>query len=85
MSALSRRKALKVAELKDILSKAQVMVPGKANKADLIARILASPEATLVFERNLGSNAQSATPKVAPSTKKAETVSACPIACCLQR
>lgn len=77
--ASSRRKALKVAELKDILSKAEVVVPGKANKADLIARIMASPEAISVFEGNSGSNAQSVTPKVAPGSKKAEPVSAYPL------
>jgi hypothetical protein len=39
------RKALKVADLKEILKKAAVSAPPKATKADLIARILAEPAA----------------------------------------
>jgi SAP domain-containing ribonucleoprotein len=44
-------KALKVVELKDILSKAAVSVPAKANKQDLIARILANPAAVSVYKK----------------------------------
>ncbi|KAI0686350.1 hypothetical protein BC835DRAFT_1420448 [Cytidiella melzeri] len=50
----SKLKALKVVELKDILSKAQVTVVGKANKADLIAKILASPNALATLEEQAG-------------------------------
>ncbi|KAF8210073.1 hypothetical protein K438DRAFT_2011539 [Mycena galopus ATCC 62051] len=45
----SKLKSLKVADLKDILSKAQQPPPAKATKTDLIARILASKEATDVY------------------------------------
>ena len=39
------RKALKVADLKEILTKSSTPIPSKANKADLIAKILATPDA----------------------------------------
>ncbi|KAF7362021.1 hypothetical protein MVEN_00547300 [Mycena venus] len=45
----SKLKALKVADLKDILVKAQQSPPPKATKSDLIARIIASKEATDVY------------------------------------
>lgn len=48
------RKSLKVVDLKDILSKANVALTGKANKPDLIAKILASPEAIEVYNQNYG-------------------------------
>ncbi|KAI0087927.1 hypothetical protein BDY19DRAFT_199631 [Irpex rosettiformis] len=79
----SRRKALKVVELKEILSKAQVTLTGKANKADIIAKILASPEALAVAGGSSDpapaeSTAPAATPKpVAPSI---ETISSTPVA-----
>ncbi|CAE6539777.1 hypothetical protein RSOLAG22IIIB_13108 [Rhizoctonia solani] len=41
----AKLKALKVADLKEILSKSSTPIPSKANKADLIAKILATPEA----------------------------------------
>ncbi|KAJ7497163.1 hypothetical protein FB451DRAFT_1163165 [Mycena latifolia] len=44
----AKLKALKVLDLKDILTKAAQPPPPKATKADLIARILASKEATAV-------------------------------------
>ncbi|KAI0779833.1 hypothetical protein C8Q74DRAFT_718528 [Fomes fomentarius] len=47
------RKALKVVDLKDILAKAGVAI-GKANKPDLIAKILASSEAVAVYNKNYG-------------------------------
>lgn len=53
----SKLKALKVVDLKEILSKAQVTVTGKANKSDLITKIIASPEATKVYEEQYGSPA----------------------------
>ncbi|KAJ7713952.1 hypothetical protein DFH07DRAFT_1068637 [Mycena maculata] len=45
----AKLKTLKVVDLKDILAKAQQQPPQKATKPDLIARILASKEATLVY------------------------------------
>ncbi|KAJ7782987.1 hypothetical protein B0H16DRAFT_1494951 [Mycena metata] len=45
----SKLKTLKVAELKDILTKAQQPPPAKATKGDLIARILASKEAAEAY------------------------------------
>ncbi|ELU38460.1 CAP-Gly domain-containing protein [Rhizoctonia solani AG-1 IA] len=41
----AKLKALKVAELKEILTKSSTPIPSKANKADLIAKILATPDA----------------------------------------
>ncbi|CAE7228383.1 unnamed protein product [Rhizoctonia solani] len=41
----AKLKALKVADLKEILTKSSTPIPTKANKADLIAKILATPEA----------------------------------------
>ncbi|KAK7472858.1 hypothetical protein VKT23_000966 [Stygiomarasmius scandens] len=50
MSDISAKlKALKVNDLKQILQKAAVSVPAKSNKADLIARIVASPAALDVY------------------------------------
>ena len=48
MSA-EKLKALKVVDLKQILSKAGVSVPAKANKSDLISRILSSKQALDVY------------------------------------
>ncbi len=45
VSVCAYRKALKVVELKDILSSVGIAIPARANKPDLIAKILASPEA----------------------------------------
>jgi len=53
----SRLKALKVVELKDLLQKANVAIPAKANKPDLIAKILSSQAAIGVFESSNGSEA----------------------------
>ena len=52
------RKQLKVADLKEILTKAQVTIQGKANKADLIAKILASQEALNAYEELHGEHKQ---------------------------
>lgn len=41
----AKLKSLKVVDLKQILSKAGVSAPAKANKSDLISKILASQEA----------------------------------------
>ncbi|EUC58654.1 hypothetical protein RSOL_270790 [Rhizoctonia solani AG-3 Rhs1AP] len=41
----AKLKALKVADLKEILTKSSTPIPSKANKADLIAKILATPDA----------------------------------------
>lgn len=65
------RKALKVVDLKEILSKAQVAVTGKTNKPDLIAKILASPEALKVYEEQYGSPAaKDASEAAAPASTK---------------
>lgn len=45
----SNLKALKVIDLRAILSKASVPFPAKANKQDLIARIIASQQATQIY------------------------------------
>ncbi|KAJ7502740.1 hypothetical protein B0H11DRAFT_2359693 [Mycena galericulata] len=45
----SKLKSLKVADLRDILAKAHQPPPQKATKPDLIARILASKEATAAY------------------------------------
>lgn len=51
----SKLKTLKVADLRDILAKAQQpSPPTKAAKADLVARILASKEATDVYNAKFG-------------------------------
>lgn len=44
-SSQTSSKALKVVDLKDILTKSATTVPAKANKQELISRILASPAA----------------------------------------
>ena len=45
----AKLKTLKVAELKEILSAAAVHHPPRANKSDLIAKIIASPAALNAF------------------------------------
>ncbi|KAI1796447.1 hypothetical protein LXA43DRAFT_1079602, partial [Ganoderma leucocontextum] len=47
----AKLKALKVVDLKDILAKANVTVTGKANKQDLIAKILGAPDAVDVYNK----------------------------------
>lgn len=47
----AKLKSLKVVELKDILQKANVTVPAKANKQDLIAKILGSSAAIEVYNK----------------------------------
>ena len=68
-------------DLKDILAKAEVAVQGKANKSDLIAKILASPGALKVYEQQHGSSAAGdASETPAPvSAKPASTVQVSPI------
>ncbi|KAI6144028.1 hypothetical protein BKA82DRAFT_4179611 [Pisolithus tinctorius] len=46
----AKLKALKVADLKEILVKASAPAPGRVNKQDLISRILANPAAVKVYE-----------------------------------
>ncbi|KIM63753.1 hypothetical protein SCLCIDRAFT_1213914 [Scleroderma citrinum Foug A] len=66
----AKLKALKVADLKDILVKASVPVAARTNKQDLIAKILASPAAVKVYEQRhapAGTASTAATPaKPAP-------------------
>ncbi|KAF9458434.1 hypothetical protein BDZ94DRAFT_1239986 [Collybia nuda] len=47
----AKLKALKVVELKAILAQAKVQVPAKANKSDLISRIIASTHALDVYNK----------------------------------
>jgi HeH/LEM domain len=47
----SKLKALKVVDLRAILAKANVSCPAKANKQDLIARIIASPPAIKIYHQ----------------------------------
>jgi hypothetical protein len=47
----SKLKALKVVDLKDILSKAAISAPEKAKKNDLIAKILANPAAIELYNK----------------------------------
>ena len=44
-------KTLKVVDLKDILQRANVAVPTKSNKQDLIAKIVANPVAIEVYNK----------------------------------
>ncbi|KZP34544.1 hypothetical protein FIBSPDRAFT_942656 [Athelia psychrophila] len=53
----AKLKSLKVAELKDILAKAAVSVPAKANKQDLIKLVSASPAALDVYTKQQNPNA----------------------------
>jgi SAP domain-containing ribonucleoprotein len=65
----AKLKTLKVVDLKDILSKASVSVPAKANKQDLVARILGSPAALAVYNKQQNPNAStSAAPTSATAT-----------------
>ncbi|KAF8495851.1 hypothetical protein JB92DRAFT_3099780 [Gautieria morchelliformis] len=45
----AKLKSQRVADLRELLQKASVPIPAKANKADLIAKILSSPEALAAF------------------------------------
>jgi SAP domain-containing ribonucleoprotein len=47
----SKLKSLKVVELKAILSKASVSCPAKANKQEIIARIIANQLATQIYHQ----------------------------------
>ncbi|KAF8706023.1 hypothetical protein RHS03_05195, partial [Rhizoctonia solani] len=58
----AKLKALKVAELKEILTKSSTPIPTKANKADLIAKILATPDAL-----KLAGGGEAAAPAPAPA------------------
>ncbi|OJT13410.1 hypothetical protein TRAPUB_10045 [Trametes pubescens] len=50
----SAEKALKVVDLKDLLNKAGTPIPSKANKQDLINKILATPAAVDVYNQQHG-------------------------------
>jgi len=52
----SKLKALKVADLREILQKASVPIPAKSNKADLIAKILATPAALDAYNNQNGAS-----------------------------
>ncbi|KAL0956074.1 hypothetical protein HGRIS_002243 [Hohenbuehelia grisea] len=53
-------KALKVVQLREILTKADAAAPAKANKQDLIARILATPAALQVYNNQHSSGGETA-------------------------
>ena len=67
------RKALKVADLKEILKKASVSPPPKSTKADLIAKIIAEPAAVDAYNalhNPTGVNTQQDTPSKSKSATK---------------
>ncbi|KAI0930373.1 hypothetical protein AcV5_007107 [Taiwanofungus camphoratus] len=66
----SKLKALKVVALKDILAKASVSAPSKANKQDLINKILATPAATNVYNAQHASSKPVSAPRQTPSPPK---------------
>ncbi|KAI5118918.1 hypothetical protein M0805_003742, partial [Coniferiporia weirii] len=71
-------KALKVVDLKDLLARAGVPIPAKANKPDLIANIIASPSALDVFHETYSKGTKSSgtsTPKPAAAAAAAKPVS----------
>jgi len=53
----AKLKSLKVVDLKDILAKASISVPAKANKQDLIKLVLSSPAALEVYAKQQNPNA----------------------------
>lgn len=66
-------KALKVPELKHILHAASVSLSGKQNKADLISKILASPQAIDTYNAKYKPNVAAAAPET-PQPAPAESV-----------
>ncbi|KAI0958708.1 hypothetical protein AcV7_004443 [Taiwanofungus camphoratus] len=66
----SKLKALKVVALKDILAKASVSAPSKANKQDLINKILATPAAINVYNAQHASSKPVSAPRQTPSPPK---------------
>jgi len=56
------RKSLKVAELKEILSKSDVTFPSKATKSDLIAKITSTPAALQFYNKLYNTTAAAAVP-----------------------
>lgn len=49
-----RLKTLKVVDLRQILTQAAIQIPTRANKADLVSKILSTPEALQVFNQLYG-------------------------------
>ncbi|KAJ8488896.1 hypothetical protein ONZ51_g3238 [Trametes cubensis] len=74
----AKLKALKVVELKDILNKAGVAIPSKANKQDLIAKIIASPAAVDVYNQQHGPAPTEAAPNASKPASKAQQNSEVP-------
>ncbi|KIJ49569.1 hypothetical protein M422DRAFT_27938 [Sphaerobolus stellatus SS14] len=70
----SKLKTLKVAELREVLQKAAVAIPAKANKADLVAKILASPAALEAYKKQYSTDK----PAIAAEVPKEPEVSAVP-------
>ncbi|GBE81262.1 hypothetical protein SCP_0309890 [Sparassis crispa] len=68
----SKLKALKVVDLKDIIAKANLSIQGKANKQDLINKIIASEAAIDVYNANYSAKKSPSPPKAAPVHKKTD-------------
>lgn len=68
---------MKVAELRELLQKASVPIPTKANKADLVAKILATPAAVELFNKQKGSDpiVAAAKPKILEVPQEDDLVS----------
>ena len=60
---------MKVVELKDILQRANVTIPAKANKPDLISKIASTKAAIDVFE-SLHGSASGGAPTMKPAAPK---------------
>ncbi|KAH7922378.1 hypothetical protein BV22DRAFT_1106669 [Leucogyrophana mollusca] len=60
----AKLKSLKVVELRDILAKASAPAPAKANKQDLINKIIASPAAIQIYNQQYPSAQPKKTPAV---------------------
>ncbi|KAL1942637.1 hypothetical protein VTO73DRAFT_4877 [Trametes versicolor] len=72
----SKLKSLKVVDLKDLLNKAGTPIPSKANKQDLINKILATPAAVDVYNQQHGGAPAQTTSK--PASKAQEKPQAQP-------
>ncbi|GJJ06384.1 hypothetical protein Clacol_000575 [Clathrus columnatus] len=62
----AKLKQLKAADLREILQKASVTLPARINKTDLVAKILATPAAVEIFNKQISSNGTSEKQQLAP-------------------
>lgn len=75
----SHRKSLKVVDLKDLLNKAGTPIPSKANKQDLINKILATPAAVDVYnQQHGGAPAQTTSKPASKAQEKPQAVRSIP-------